>query len=138
MCCSAAWPVDLHLLVERLPAEQQRCIYSPCDTCRPCSCPPCLPPCLLTSACLALPCCLPSCLPSLPFLASLPACNAVEELNQPGKEEEPCPVALRYDDAYQYQNIFGPLIKLEADYDKAMKENQVCGVWVVVEGGKGG
>ncbi|KAL4855832.1 Regulator of nonsense transcripts 1 [Chlorella vulgaris] len=50
---------------------------------------------------------------------------SVEELNQPGKEEEPCPVALRYDDAYQYQNIFGPLIKLEADYDKAMKENQV-------------
>lgn len=29
-----------------------------------------------------------------------------------------------YDDAYQYQNIFGPLIKLEADYDKQMKENQ--------------
>ncbi|EFN53127.1 hypothetical protein CHLNCDRAFT_137486 [Chlorella variabilis] len=50
---------------------------------------------------------------------------SVEELSQPGKEEEPCPVALRYDDAYQYQNIFGPLIKLEADYDKAMKENQV-------------
>ncbi|KAL4437217.1 hypothetical protein ABPG75_004356 [Micractinium tetrahymenae] len=50
---------------------------------------------------------------------------SVEELNQPGQEEEPCPVALRYDDAYQYQNIFGPLIKLEADYDKSMKENQV-------------
>lgn len=50
---------------------------------------------------------------------------SVEELNQPGQEEEPCPVALRYDDAYQYQNIFGPLMKLEADYDKAMKENQV-------------
>ena len=30
-----------------------------------------------------------------------------------------------YDDAYQPQNVFGPLIKLEADYDKAMKENQV-------------
>lgn len=30
-----------------------------------------------------------------------------------------------YDDAYQHQNVFGPLIKLEADYDKAMKENQV-------------
>jgi regulator of nonsense transcripts 1 len=49
----------------------------------------------------------------------------VEELSQPGQEEEPLPVALRYDDAYQYQNVFGPLLKLEADYDKAMKENQV-------------
>ena len=34
-----------------------------------------------------------------------------------------------YDDAYQYQNIFGPLLKLEADYDKAMKEGQVGGYW---------
>lgn len=30
----------------------------------------------------------------------------------------------RYDDAYQYQNIFGPLVKLEADYDKRLKESQ--------------
>lgn len=37
-----------------------------------------------------------------------------------------CTSPLRsYDDAYQHQNVFGPLIKLEADYDKAMKENQV-------------
>ena len=26
--------------------------------------------------------------------------------------------ACRYDDAYAYQNIFGPLIKMEADYDR--------------------
>lgn len=32
--------------------------------------------------------------------------------------------ALRYEDAYQYQNIFGPLVKLEADYDKKLKESQ--------------
>ncbi len=32
---------------------------------------------------------------------------------------------IRYEDAYQYQNIFGPLVKLEADYDKKMKEAQV-------------
>lgn len=32
--------------------------------------------------------------------------------------------AFRYDDAYQYQNIFGPLVKLEADYDKKLKESQ--------------
>ena len=31
---------------------------------------------------------------------------------------------IRYDDAYQYQNIFGPLVKLEADYDKKLKESQ--------------
>ena len=30
----------------------------------------------------------------------------------------------RYEDAYQYQNIFGPLVKIEADYDKRMKESQ--------------
>lgn len=30
----------------------------------------------------------------------------------------------RYEDAYQYQNIFGPLVKLEADYDKKLKESQ--------------
>lgn len=31
----------------------------------------------------------------------------------------------RYEDAYQYQNIFGPLVKMEADYDKKLKESQV-------------
>jgi hypothetical protein len=30
----------------------------------------------------------------------------------------------RYEDAYQYQNIFGPLVKIEADYDKRLKESQ--------------
>lgn len=30
----------------------------------------------------------------------------------------------RYEDAYQYQNIFGPLVKIEADFDKRMKEAQ--------------
>ena len=30
----------------------------------------------------------------------------------------------RFEDAYQYQNIFGPLVKMEADYDKKMKESQ--------------
>ncbi|KAJ1662207.1 ATP-dependent RNA helicase [Coemansia sp. RSA 1813] len=33
-------------------------------------------------------------------------------------------VLLRYEDAYQYQNIFGPLVKVEADYDRRMKEAQ--------------
>eukprot|EP00878_Enallax_costatus_P012969 GHUV01013545.1.p1 GENE.GHUV01013545.1~~GHUV01013545.1.p1 ORF type:complete len:870 (+),score=258.03 GHUV01013545.1:596-3205(+) len=43
-------------------------------------------------------------------------------------QEEPestiTPVALRYEDAAQYQGVFKPLVKLEADYDKAMKEAQ--------------
>jgi hypothetical protein len=33
--------------------------------------------------------------------------------------------SIRYEDAYQYQNIFGPLVKMEADYDKKLKESQV-------------
>lgn len=28
---------------------------------------------------------------------------------------------MRYADAYQYQNVFGPLLKMEADYDKQQK-----------------
>jgi len=48
----------------------------------------------------------------------------LEDLEKPGADDEPQPVLLRYEDAYQYQNIFGPLVKLEADYDKKMKESQ--------------
>ncbi|KNC96598.1 uncharacterized protein SPPG_08182 [Spizellomyces punctatus DAOM BR117] len=47
-----------------------------------------------------------------------------DDLNKPGIDDEPEPVRLRYDDAYQYQNIFGPLMKMEADYDKRLKESQ--------------
>jgi regulator of nonsense transcripts 1 len=39
-------------------------------------------------------------------------------------EEEMQPILLRYEDAYQYQNIFGPLVKIESDYDRKMKESQ--------------
>ncbi|KAJ5901961.1 hypothetical protein N7495_002489 [Penicillium taxi] len=39
-------------------------------------------------------------------------------------DDEPAPVLLRYDDAFQYQNIFGPLVKIEADYDRKLKESQ--------------
>uniref|UniRef100_A0A673MYM9 Regulator of nonsense transcripts 1-like n=1 Tax=Sinocyclocheilus rhinocerous TaxID=307959 RepID=A0A673MYM9_9TELE len=46
----------------------------------------------------------------------------LEDLEKPGVDEEPQHVLLRYEDAYQYQNIFGPLVKLEADYDKKLKE----------------
>ncbi|XP_012486781.1 regulator of nonsense transcripts 1 homolog isoform X1 [Gossypium raimondii] len=49
---------------------------------------------------------------------------SLEDLEKPGIDDEPQPVALKYEDAYQYQNVFAPLIKLEADYDKMMKESQ--------------
>lgn len=48
----------------------------------------------------------------------------LEDLEKPGVDEEPQQVMLRYEDAYQYQNIFGPLVKLEADYDRKLKEAQ--------------
>ncbi|KAG8941152.1 ATP-dependent helicase NAM7, partial [Tulasnella sp. 408] len=48
----------------------------------------------------------------------------LEDIEKPGVDDEPQPVLLRYEDAYQYQNIFGPLVKIEADYDKRVKESQ--------------
>ncbi|XP_057773519.1 regulator of nonsense transcripts 1 homolog [Salvia miltiorrhiza] len=49
---------------------------------------------------------------------------SLEDLEKPGVDDEPQPVVPKYEDAYQYQNVFAPLIKLEADYDKMMKESQ--------------
>lgn len=34
------------------------------------------------------------------------------------------PVQLQYADAYVYQNVFGPLVHAEADYDRKLKESQ--------------
>lgn len=48
----------------------------------------------------------------------------LEDLAKPELNAEPDQVMLRYEDAYQYQNTFGPLVKLEADYDKKLKESQ--------------
>ncbi|KEZ38767.1 Regulator of nonsense transcripts 1-like protein [Scedosporium apiospermum] len=39
-------------------------------------------------------------------------------------EDDPQPVLLRYEDPYHYQNTFGPLVKMESDYDKKLKEAQ--------------
>jgi hypothetical protein len=36
----------------------------------------------------------------------------------------PAPAPARYEDAAQYQSVFKPLIRLEADYDRSMKEAQ--------------
>jgi len=41
-----------------------------------------------------------------------------------GMEDDPQPVMLRFEDAYQYQHVFAPLVKMEADYDKKVKESQ--------------
>ena len=48
----------------------------------------------------------------------------LEDLQKPGVDDEPQFIMVRYEDAYQYQNIFGPLVKIEADYDKRLKESQ--------------
>ncbi|KAG8100974.1 hypothetical protein GUJ93_ZPchr0293g2867 [Zizania palustris] len=51
--------------------------------------------------------------------------NALKDMNWDlSVDDEPQQVVLKYEDAYQYQNVFAPLIKLEADYDKMMKESQ--------------
>jgi len=48
----------------------------------------------------------------------------IADLEKPGIDEEPQQCSLRYEDAYQYQNIFGPLVKMEADDDRKLKESQ--------------
>ena len=55
-----------------------------------------------------------------------PAATLEDVLTTDGdlSDAEPAQVQMRYEDAYQYQNIMGPLVKLEADYDKHMKEQQ--------------
>jgi len=69
-------------------------------------------------------------LPSIAFQTNPDA--TLEDAEQPGVDEDVQEVLLRYDDAYQYQNIFGPLVKLEADYDKRLKETLVRGESVCV------
>ncbi|TDZ25893.1 Regulator of nonsense transcripts 1-like protein [Colletotrichum orbiculare MAFF 240422] len=49
-------------------------------------------------------------------VADLEAANSIDD--------DPHPVLLKYDDPYHYQNIFGPLVKMESDYDKKLKEAQ--------------
>lgn len=44
--------------------------------------------------------------------------------SQAQPENQLTPVVLRYEDAAQYQSVLKPLVKLEADYDKSMKEAQ--------------
>ncbi|XP_002134102.2 regulator of nonsense transcripts 1 homolog [Drosophila pseudoobscura] len=46
-----------------------------------------------------------------------------QDLEKPGIDSEPSQVLLRYEDGYQYEKTFGPLVRLEADYDKKLKES---------------
>ncbi|CCE85905.1 Piso0_005544 [Millerozyma farinosa CBS 7064] len=39
-------------------------------------------------------------------------------------EEEVLPILMRYNDAFQYQRSFAPLVKLESEFDKSLKESQ--------------
>nr|CAH8825043.1 unnamed protein product [Trichobilharzia regenti] len=48
---------------------------------------------------------------------------AVEDLEKPGADNEVNPVLLRYENARQYREVFIPLVQLEADYDKKIKES---------------
>lgn len=54
------------------------------------------------------------------------ASSHTSNIPRPGVDDEPQGVLPRYEDAYRFQAVFGPLVKLEADYDKKMKESQVC------------
>jgi regulator of nonsense transcripts 1 len=66
-------------------------------------------------------------------LWKLNADATISDLEKPGIDEEPQQCGLRYEDAYQYQNIFGPLVKMEADDDRKLKESQtqenICVRW---------
>ena len=49
--------------------------------------------------------------------------SKLSDLEKPN-EVEIEPVLLRYDDAFQYQRCFGPLVLVEAEYDRKLKESQ--------------
>nr|CDS17643.1 regulator of nonsense transcripts 1 [Echinococcus granulosus] len=59
----------------------------------------------------------------------------VIDLEKPGIEKEVNPVLLRYDDATHYCETLVPLIRLEAEYDRKIKESikleKVCVRWEV-------
>ncbi|KAK9458522.1 P-loop containing nucleoside triphosphate hydrolase protein [Lipomyces oligophaga] len=48
----------------------------------------------------------------------------IDDLDKVVPEEDLFPVLLRYEDAYEYQRCFGPLVKIEADYDRKIKQSQ--------------
>eukprot|EP00948_MAST-09A_sp_MAST-9A-sp1_P003694 g3694.t1 len=50
----------------------------------------------------------------------------MDDIDRPGglEEDQLEETLMEYNDGYHYQNVFGPLIKSEADYDKEMKARQ--------------
>lgn len=46
------------------------------------------------------------------------------DLDRPGGDLDVTPILMRYEDGYIYQNILGPLVHLEAEYDRSIKEHQ--------------
>lgn len=46
------------------------------------------------------------------------------DLERPGADDDVTSVLRKYEDGFNYQNIVAPLVQLEADYDKKMKEEQ--------------
>jgi regulator of nonsense transcripts 1 len=42
-------------------------------------------------------------------------------LEKPGVDNETQHIIVRYENAYEYQNIFGPLVKIKADYNACLK-----------------
>lgn len=65
--------------------------------------------------------------PVPPGRALLSPCNTYSlprTILQAQPENQLTPVVLRYEDAAQYQSVFKPLVQLEADYDRSMKEAQ--------------
>lgn len=48
----------------------------------------------------------------------------VNDLDNPHLEESIPHVALRYEDGYEYQRCFGPLVMFEAEYSRKQKESQ--------------
>lgn len=50
-----------------------------------------------------------------------------EDIDKPlNAESDLRDVLTEYEDAYQYQKVFGTLIKVESDDDKKLKELSVC------------
>ncbi|KAJ1910637.1 ATP-dependent RNA helicase [Tieghemiomyces parasiticus] len=49
---------------------------------------------------------------------------ALGDVTAPAEGDEPERIKLRYENGYQYLEIFAPLVRMEAEYDKKMKEAQ--------------
>lgn len=55
----------------------------------------------------------------------------IEDIDDPNINQEVPQVLLRYDNGYEYQRCFGPLVLLEAEYDRKQTESQSQGNIIV-------